>query len=61
MLVRWLPAPHVQKLALVAVLTVTASHVVSADISLGPAVHGSTLGPRAPSFLPPGLSVVSSN
>lgn len=40
-----LSAPHVQELALISVLTVTAGHVVAAHISLLPAVHTSTAGP----------------
>ena len=47
MFCRRLAAPHVQKLALISVLTVTASHVVAAHISPRPAVHGSTAGPLA--------------
>ena len=45
---RLMAAPHMQKLALVSVLAVTAGHVVAAHISLRPAVHGSTVGPRGP-------------
>ena len=52
---RRLAAPYVQKLALLAILTVAACHVVAAHISLRPAVHTSTvpglLEPLA--FLPP--------
>jgi hypothetical protein len=47
-----LAASHVQELALVSILTVAAGHVVAAHISLRPAVHASTVGPRAFSFLP---------
>jgi hypothetical protein len=53
---RRLAAPHVQELALVAILTVAACHVVAAHISFRPAVHTSTAGPPlAPSLLASGF------
>lgn len=44
-MLRGLSASHMQKLALISVLTVTAGHVVAAHISPRPAVHASTASP----------------
>lgn len=51
-MLRGLSASHMQELALISVLTVTAGHVVAAHISLRPAVHASTASPLNLAFWP---------
>lgn len=51
-MLRGLSASHMQELALISVLTVTAGHVVAAHISLWPAVHASTASPLSLAFWP---------